>query len=94
MPLNALVAHVEAKRRERGFDDQPAWLPAMLLEELGEVAKEVRRLWAGKSTPARFADELLDCLQYLLRLAFTQGVDLEQAVRAKEAHNATRTWDH
>jgi len=94
LPLNALIAHVEAKRAERGFTDTPERLAMLLAEELGEIATELRKSWKGRAEPARVGDEIIDALTYLLRLAHAFQVDLEAAVRTKEAQNAQRTWSY
>ncbi|MBI3992246.1 MAG: hypothetical protein HY342_03155 [Candidatus Lambdaproteobacteria bacterium] len=91
--LNALVAHAEAKRRQRGFADTDERLLILLMEELGEIARELRRHWRGRAAPERMGAEIIDALSYLLRLAHGRGVDLETALRGKEARNAQRTWD-
>ena len=93
LTLNALVAHAEAKRRQRGFDDTDERLLILLMEELGEIAHELRRSWRGRTAPERMGAEILDALNYLLRLAHRRGVDLEAALRSKESRNAQRTWD-
>jgi NTP pyrophosphatase (non-canonical NTP hydrolase) len=93
-PLRELVAHVEAKRRERAFEDTPERLAMLLSEELGEVATEVRKSWKGRGDPQRLGDEIIDALTYVLRLAHAFQVELEGAVRDKEAQNATRVWTY
>ena len=40
-----------------------------------------------------FASELADVTLYLLQIASVAGIDLEQAVMKKLAHNYKRTWD-
>jgi len=94
MTLNALVAHVEAKRQERHFEDRDEMLVVLLTEEVGEIATEIRKHWKGKSDPAHLGAELIDALTYTLRLAHRLNVDVEQAVREKEAENAKRTWTY
>jgi NTP pyrophosphatase (non-canonical NTP hydrolase) len=93
-PLNRLVQHVEAKRAERGFEDTPERLAMLLCGELGEIATELRKSWKGLGDSRHLADEIIDALTYVLRLAHAFGVDLEAAVRDKEAHNATRVWSY
>jgi NTP pyrophosphatase (non-canonical NTP hydrolase) len=92
MTLNTLVAHVEGKRQERHFEDTPERLVMLLAEELGEIATEVRKSWKGRGDPLHPGDEIIDALTYVLRLACAFQVDLERAVREKEAQNAKRTW--
>ncbi len=90
--LRALTHHVEAKRRERGFEDTPERLLLLLTEEVGEIATELRKSWKRRQDATALGHELIDAVTYVLRLAWTFRVDLEQAVREKEARNATRVW--
>jgi NTP pyrophosphatase (non-canonical NTP hydrolase) len=94
LALNALVAYVEAKRRERAFEDTPERLAMLLSEELGEIATELRKGWKGQADARHLGDEIIDALTYVLRLAHRFAVDLEAAVRDKEAQNATRVWSY
>jgi NTP pyrophosphatase (non-canonical NTP hydrolase) len=59
----------------------------LLAEEMGEVAKEVRRLHFKEklkdSTPTDLSHELVDMLNYICRIANTYGLDLEKAYREK-----------
>ncbi len=90
--LNRLRDHLEVKRQERGFEDQPDTLMTLLTEEIGEIATEIRKRWKGLEEPRRAAFEIVDALTYLLRLAHWFSVDVEAAVRTKEALNAKRDW--
>jgi NTP pyrophosphatase (non-canonical NTP hydrolase) len=94
MTLNALMAYVEAKRVERRFEDRDEMLLILLTEEIGEIANEIRRHWKGKGDAARLAAELIDAVTYTLRVAHRLGVDIEAAVRGKEAENAGRVWTY
>ncbi|MCX6093147.1 MAG: pyrophosphohydrolase [Candidatus Bipolaricaulota bacterium] len=101
LPLRGTLAdfqrYVAELERERGFDDQTARDKCLLLgEEVGELFRAVRRAEGLKvdptSRPAEVADELADCLIYLLAIANRYDVDLEAAFRAKEARNRERAW--
>ncbi|MDH4247370.1 MAG: hypothetical protein OEW39_06095 [Deltaproteobacteria bacterium] len=94
LALNELVLHVEAKRRERAFEDTPESLMILLTEEVGEVATELRRRWKGQEDPQRAGHELVDALTYLFRLAFVFQINLEQALLDKERENAKRIWHY
>jgi NTP pyrophosphatase (non-canonical NTP hydrolase) len=71
--------------------------PLLLGEEVGELFKAVRKSHAGiaYSEPhdADAAGELADVLIVMCAVANRLGVDLEDAVRSKEAINASRRWD-
>jgi|GEM_PF-345104 len=92
--LNRLVAYVEAKRRERAFEDTPERLAMLLSEELGEIATEIRKGWKAKADARHLGDEIIDALTYVLRLTHAFEVNLEAAVRDKEAQNAGRVWSY
>lgn len=94
--LAALQRYVDALERARGWRDADLVRCCFLLgEEVGELFAAVRRLERDGPDPARrdaVGEELVDCLNYLLAIATRTGVDLEQAFRAKNARNETRSW--
>ena len=95
--LSDIQRYVTELERERGFDDQSARDKCLLLgEEVGELFRAVRRAEGLKvdpaSRPADVADELADCLIYLVAIANRYDVDLEAAFRAKEEKNKERSW--
>lgn len=72
-------------------------------EEVGELFKAVRKVEglfpegdAGaqqrEARVAHVGEELVDVFNYLLAVANRLGIDVEQAFRAKNALNQTRTW--
>lgn len=72
---------------------------AILLEETGEVARLVARLYGEQSfknpedaerAPGQLADELADVLFVLICLANQTGVDLTEALRANLAKKTGR----
>lgn len=90
-----------------GLEAQHGWLDAdlprncfLMGEEVGELFRAVRRLEAaerrGDGRPealvAQVGEEVVDVLNYLLAICDRLGIDLEQAFRAKNALNQTRTW--
>lgn len=68
----------------------PRNIAISLALEAAEVLEHYQ--WRETADPATLAGELADVALYLLQLASLAGIDLEQAIRAKLAHNATRTW--
>jgi len=60
-----------------------------------ETAEVLEHFQWGEDPAQReeLAGELADVALYLLQLAQVSGIDLEQAVLTKLAHNQTRTWD-
>ncbi|WP_052710805.1 dATP/dGTP pyrophosphohydrolase domain-containing protein [Pseudofrankia sp. DC12] len=92
--LQRYVAKMEA---ERGFTESTVhdqtW---RLLEEAGELARAVRKN-NGQRSPAgqvtgSIDEELVDILIFACSIANRLGIDLADAIRAKEALNETRTW--
>lgn len=93
-PVSALQKFVDQKRQERGFSDTREYLLILLMSEVGEVAKELRKRWKGKMVLQEYAHELADCMYYILRLANLWEVDLDRAAQAKEQINKDRTWEY
>lgn len=90
--LAEFQAFVAALVEEKGWTKDPDEIFVLLTEEVGEVAKEVRRSWKRGAEGVRpeIAAELADVLMYVADLANAYGVDLETAVRDKVAFNETR----
>lgn len=68
----------------------------MLTEEVGELAKAVRKSVGGKmdvTKPDAHADEeAADVLWMLICVCNALGINLEKAFRAKQEVNKKRTW--
>ena len=96
-----LQAHIEAVCRERGWDKNTHTEKFLLfVEEVGELAKEIRNTEGLHSKKAKGAvgrahleEEFADVLNYLLDLANNFNIDLEKAYRDKHLVNESRTWD-
>jgi NTP pyrophosphatase (non-canonical NTP hydrolase) len=97
--LPQLQQYLDAVCQERGWSqDNYAEKFLLFTEEIGELAKAIRKTRGLYQEHARqntlnLEEEFADVLSYLLDLANYFKVDLEQAFRAKEAINATRTWN-
>jgi NTP pyrophosphatase (non-canonical NTP hydrolase) len=85
--------------QERGWTkDTPAEKFVLFIEEVGELAKAMRKE-AGlyeeraKQREMSLEEEFADVLSYLLDLANCFHVDLEKAFRAKEQLNQSRKWE-
>ena len=85
--------------QERGWTkDSPSEKFVLFVEEVGELAKAIRKK-AGlyeeraKQRPVDLEEEIADVFSYIVDLANCHGVDLEAAFRAKESINETRTWE-
>jgi NTP pyrophosphatase (non-canonical NTP hydrolase) len=84
--------------KHRGFDKQTVDHEfRMLVEEVGELAKALRKpkggLIAEDSEDRELAHEAADVLWMLVSVCNRSGIDLEKALRDKEEHNKTRTWN-
>src|SRR3981081_4095369 len=84
--------------QERGWTkDSPSEKFVLFIEEVGELAKAMRKT-AGlyeeqaKQQDMSLEEEFADVLSYLLDLANCFQVDLEKAFGAKEEINQSRTW--
>lgn len=95
--LATIQSYVVQLETERGFAAQTVIEKCLLLgEEIGELFKAVRKaqgLAIDRQSPVgEVADELADVLILLCAVANRSGVDLEAALRAKEAVNKQRSW--
>jgi NTP pyrophosphatase (non-canonical NTP hydrolase) len=96
--LKDVQDYVQQVVRYRGFDKQSVQDELLMLcEEVGELAKAVRKHTgsvriAADSKDANVRHETADVLWMLLCVCNRLGIDLETALREKEAHNKTRTW--
>lgn len=95
--LETLQRYVAEMEKERGFFDSTIIEQCLkLAEETGEVCKAVRKHSSlsidPASTTGTIGDELADVLIYVAAIANRAGVDLSEALRAKERINETRVW--
>jgi NTP pyrophosphatase (non-canonical NTP hydrolase) len=97
--LPELQRYMDEICKERGWTkDNYAEKFLLFTEEVGELAKAIRKTQGLYQEKARqehlsLAEELADVFSYLLDLANCFQVDLEQAFRAKEQINQSRTWE-
>ncbi len=96
--LGDLQRYVADVCQERGWTDPPAVKFMLFVEEVGELAKAMRKaagLYPEASRPRDLSveEEFADVLSYLLDLANSYQVDLETAFRAKETLNQGRSWE-
>lgn len=96
--LKTLQKYIHEVVIQRGFgDEQPRDILLLMMEEVGELAKVIRKLSgikidATKNNYALLEDELADVFIYLLDLAGTLEVDLFSAFYSKEQKNSKRSW--
>lgn len=98
--LGDLQADIAALVKERGWDNEtPTDIMLLMIEEVGELAKEVRKtthLTIDKTRASTYrsemAHELADVLNYLMALANAYNINLEQAYRDKQVEVEKRNW--
>lgn len=97
-PLSVIQAYVAAMERERGFSDRDVLSQALLLgEEVGELNKAIRKRHKHlsvdpESRVGEVDEELADILIVMCSIANRYGIDLDEALRKKEARNELRRW--
>jgi NTP pyrophosphatase (non-canonical NTP hydrolase) len=95
MDLLSIQQHIrDLCAHHKWNENSPEKIFLLLTEEVGEVAKALRRLAARQSPQLHdeLAEELVDCLMYLADIANHYNLDLESAYRDKTVKNATRVW--
>lgn len=97
--LGMLQQYIHDVVVERGFADESARdILLLMIEEVGELAKAVRKYSGIKIDAAKtekyalIEEELADVFIYLLDLANTLKIDLFTAFRTKEQENNQRSW--
>lgn len=94
--MRSMQETVTRIRSDRGFTLEPLKLLALLVEEVGEVANELKKSWSSNypdPDPADLANELADTFVLLNALASRFDIDLEHAVESKFIRaDALRTW--
>jgi NTP pyrophosphatase (non-canonical NTP hydrolase) len=97
--LKELQHYLAEVCQERGWTkDSPSEKFVLFIEEIGELAKAMRKTVGlyeeqAKQRDMSLEEEFADVLSYLLDLANCFQVDLEKAFRAKEEINQSRTWE-
>jgi NTP pyrophosphatase (non-canonical NTP hydrolase) len=93
-PLRALQAYYAIAAKRRGYEDEsPQDTMLLLTEELGELARAIRKhvgLKRAGDDDANVAEEVADVQLYLVHLANVLGTDLGEAVTTKERLNGQR----
>ena len=90
--------YIKDMKKARKFDGVTIEREMMLfLEELGELAKAIRKNTKGhldiaKEYNANVEEERADCFIYLLSIANMNNVDIFKAFKDKETKNCDRVW--
>ncbi len=88
---------IEQTRASRGFTTDPVRILTLLVEEVGEIASELKKTWSpnySELVVSELGDEIADAFVLLSALASNFDIDLEQAVTRKflEA-DSQRHWE-
>lgn len=95
--LSHYQERIKALVVERGFaEETPSEVFTLLVEEVGELAKAMRKANGQKVDKARrqheVEEEAADVFWLLIDLCNRLGVDLAEAFEQKELKNQKRTW--
>jgi len=100
--MTELQAHMKKLCEHFNWNEPTEAKFLLLVEEVGELAKAVRRMEKIAMEPgkeidqdtvrANLAEEMGDIFSYLLDLANGYGVDLAEAYKAKTIANFNRSW--
>ena len=94
--LRELQTLVHQVRLQRGFTMEPLRIFALLSEEIGEVATELKKTWSTNYdafSRDRLEEELADAMVCLLALANQFDIELEEALLEKlVSKDSQRVW--
>lgn len=96
--LKDIQIYMNKMIEERGFDKEtPQDVMLLLTEEVGELAKEIRKttqikMDVNKSRTTDVSGEIVDVFMYILAMCRVMNVDLLEALKEKEERNLKRTW--
>lgn len=96
--INDIQEYINKMIEERGFDKETKQDVMLLLtEEIGELAKEVRKstnikMDEKQSRQENLSDEIADVFMYILAMCRVADVNLLEALVNKEKKNLGRTW--
>jgi len=95
--LKDYQTYMQAMVLERGFDKETvSEVFLLLVEEVGELAKAIRKTNGQKIDMSRkqheVEEEAADVFWLVIDLCNRLDIDLEKAFRVKEEKNKTRVW--
>ena len=96
--INDIQEYINKMIEERGFDKETKQDVMLLLtEEIGELAKEVRKstnikMDEKQSRQENLSDEIADVFMYILAMCRVADINLLEALINKEKKNLERTW--
>lgn len=96
--ISDIQSYINKMIEERGFEKQTKQDVMLLLtEEVGELAKEVRKstnikIDITESRQENLSDEIADVFTHILSMCRVANIDLLKAFIDKENKNLKRTW--
>lgn len=98
--LRKVQQYVKAVNTIRGFEDQPLQNTMLLLtEEIGELAKSIRKNATNMSTDINkqynydsIESEVADCFYVLASVCNKLEIDMFRSLKEKEKENIHRVW--
>lgn len=96
--LKDVQVYINKMIEERGFDkNTPQDVMLLLTEEIGELAKEIRKITQikmdiSKTRETDVSGEIADVFIYILSMCRVMKIDLLEALKEKEERNLKRTW--
>lgn len=96
--LHEIQDYIKFMIKARGFDNSTSEdFMLLLTEELGELAKEVRKsthikMDINQSRQSNIDKELADVFIYVLALGIANNIDVFEAFKNKEKINFNRKW--
>ena len=96
--LRDVQEFVMTMKKDMGFYQEDPYVELVLLmEELGELVKSVRKARKGSSIDPNsqigsIEEEIADVMVYLTQVANLFDIDMEKAIRDKHISNQSRVW--
>ena len=96
--LKEIQNYITKMMEVNGFDNTPLELFCYLTEEVGELAKEIRKreqkmeMDLQKEYDSCLKYEIADVFIYLLAICNSYDIDLYEAFKEKEKINLNRVW--
>lgn len=97
--MSDIQNYIKCMLKENNYNNTPLELLCYLTEEVGELAKEIRKhesnmeMDINKKYSSNIKDELADVFIYVLTIADKYNIDLLDALKRKETINLERTWE-
>lgn len=97
--LNDIQKYITKMMKVNGFNNTPLELFCYLTEEVGELAKEIRKteknmdMDVKKEYNSCLKDEIADVFIYLLAICDSYNINILEAFKDKEKINLDRIWE-